>query len=114
MIAATARSMPRSSPVRTVYTAPGHTAPGHARPGWGPTVGSTLGWVLMESPAVFGMALCWALGRHDPVGTVFLAAVDAGGNRSVEVSADFPDAGDPLGGGRCSTRGGWASLAPMV
>lgn len=47
-------------------------------------------------------------------GTVFLAAVDAGGNRSVEVSADFPDAGDPLGGGSCSTSGGWTSLAPAL
>jgi hypothetical protein len=46
----------------------------HARPGWGPTVSSTLGWVLMESPAVVGMALCWALGSHDLVGTVFVAA----------------------------------------
>jgi hypothetical protein len=41
---------------------------------WGPTVGRTLGWVLMESPAVVGKALCWALGGNDLVGTVFLAA----------------------------------------
>lgn len=44
----------------------------HARGGWGPTVGSAAGWVLMESPAVLSMGLCWALGRHDAVGTVFL------------------------------------------
>lgn len=46
----------------------------HARAGWGPTVGSTLGWVLMESPAALGMALWYALGRRDVAGTVFLAA----------------------------------------
>jgi len=44
----------------------------HARGGWGPSIRSAAGWVLMEAPAVLSMALCWALGRHDAMGTVFL------------------------------------------
>ncbi len=33
----------------------------HARAGWGPTLDGTLGWVLMEAPAVAVIAACFAL-----------------------------------------------------
>lgn len=44
----------------------------HARAGFGPRLPSALGWVLMELPSALGMMLCYALGRHDRVGAVFL------------------------------------------
>lgn len=34
----------------------------YARRGWGPRINNTLGWVIMESPAVIVFALCFALG----------------------------------------------------
>lgn len=34
----------------------------HYRKGWGPTLSNRVGWVLMESPAVFGMALLFLIG----------------------------------------------------
>jgi protein-S-isoprenylcysteine O-methyltransferase Ste14 len=46
----------------------------HSRKGWGPTLHRTAGWVIMESPAVWGFVLFYLLGnRHDnAVGLVFL------------------------------------------
>jgi 3-oxo-5-alpha-steroid 4-dehydrogenase 1 len=35
----------------------------HERRGWGPRLNPTLGWVVMEAPAVLVMALCYILGR---------------------------------------------------
>lgn len=35
-----------------------------ARPGWGPMIPSRLGWVVMESPAVFLWALIYSQGAH--------------------------------------------------
>jgi len=45
----------------------------HARGGWGPTVENRLGWVIMESPAVYIVAAFYFTGQHvgDPVVTVF-------------------------------------------
>lgn len=47
----------------------------HGRRGWGPTVDRRLGWLIMESPPVLVMALCFAVGtrRGDPVALTFLA-----------------------------------------
>ena len=47
----------------------------HARKGWGPTVHRTLGWVVMESPAVWGIILLFVLGNRmaNPVAIAFLA-----------------------------------------
>ncbi|HEY3357574.1 MAG TPA: DUF1295 domain-containing protein [Polyangia bacterium] len=46
----------------------------HARAGWGPSVGATLGWILMEAPAPLGMALLFAVGdRREPAAIAFLA-----------------------------------------
>lgn len=36
----------------------------HLRRGWGPTLPARLGWILMESPAVFGFAALFALGSQ--------------------------------------------------
>lgn len=36
----------------------------HLRPGWGPTVPARLGWVIMESPAVFLFAAIYGAGDH--------------------------------------------------
>jgi 3-oxo-5-alpha-steroid 4-dehydrogenase 1 len=36
----------------------------HARPGWGPTLPGRIGWILMESPSVIGMALLFLWGGH--------------------------------------------------
>jgi 3-oxo-5-alpha-steroid 4-dehydrogenase 1 len=36
----------------------------HARTGWGPVVGDTLGWVLMEAPSPLIFAAFFALGTH--------------------------------------------------
>ncbi len=46
----------------------------HGRGGWGPTVGRRIGWLIMESPPVLVVALCFVLGdRHaDPVALTFL------------------------------------------
>jgi protein-S-isoprenylcysteine O-methyltransferase Ste14 len=45
----------------------------HARRGWGPSVASTLGWIVMEAPSPLGMALLFALGeRRDPTAVAFL------------------------------------------
>ena len=46
----------------------------HTRRGWGPQMNSTLGWVIMESPAVVVFALCFALGARvtDLMPLVFL------------------------------------------
>jgi 3-oxo-5-alpha-steroid 4-dehydrogenase 1 len=35
----------------------------HLRKGWGPKLHPTLGWVIMESPAILVIALCYILGR---------------------------------------------------
>ncbi len=46
----------------------------YARSGWGPTVGATLGWVLMELPAVLVPAILFvAGGRYTVAAIVFLA-----------------------------------------
>ncbi len=47
----------------------------HARPGWGPTIASSTGWLLMESPAVIVFAGVYAIGdlRSEPVPLVLLA-----------------------------------------
>jgi len=47
----------------------------HRRGGWGPTVNATLGWVVMESPAVLVMACFWFTSprRGDLVPLLFLA-----------------------------------------
>lgn len=46
----------------------------YARRGWGPSVDATLGWVLMELPAVAGMAFFFAVGeRTTAPAVVFLA-----------------------------------------
>jgi steroid 5-alpha-reductase/3-oxo-5-alpha-steroid 4-dehydrogenase 1 len=36
----------------------------HARPGWGPGIPSRLGWIVMESPAVFFFCWVFARGAH--------------------------------------------------
>lgn len=36
----------------------------HARAGWGPQLRSTIGWIVMESPAVLAFAAIYALGEH--------------------------------------------------
>jgi 3-oxo-5-alpha-steroid 4-dehydrogenase 1 len=36
----------------------------HTRQGWGPSVGSRLGWVIMEAPAALVFVLLFALGQH--------------------------------------------------
>jgi len=36
----------------------------HARSGWGPVVQDHLGWMIMEAPAVFVFAICFALGEY--------------------------------------------------
>jgi len=47
----------------------------HLRAGWGPTLPSTLGWVVMESVAVVTVAVFFLLGdrKDDPVSIAFLA-----------------------------------------
>ena len=51
----------------------------HGRRGWGPSVSSTVAWVVMEMPAPAGMLLLFALGnRHDNlVAWVFLSLWEA-------------------------------------
>jgi 3-oxo-5-alpha-steroid 4-dehydrogenase 1 len=48
----------------------------HVRSGWGPTVTNRLGWILMESPAVFFFAAVYSAGdlRSQPVPLVLLGA----------------------------------------
>jgi hypothetical protein len=36
----------------------------HTRAGWGPQLRSTIGWIVMESPAVLAFAAIYALGEH--------------------------------------------------
>lgn len=36
----------------------------HARNSWGPTINNKLGWIIMEAPAVFVFAMCFALGNN--------------------------------------------------
>jgi len=44
------------------------------RPGWGPGIGCRLGWMLIESPALFVFAMLFLLGgRFDPVSIAFCA-----------------------------------------
>ncbi len=45
----------------------------HARQGWGPQLNTKLGWILMESAAVFGFGIPYFLGPHawNPVSLVF-------------------------------------------
>jgi 3-oxo-5-alpha-steroid 4-dehydrogenase 1 len=47
----------------------------HNRSGWGPAINSKLGWIIMEAPAVFVFAVCFALGNNTTTITalVFLA-----------------------------------------
>jgi steroid 5-alpha reductase family enzyme len=47
----------------------------HARPGWGPSFTNRLGWILMESPAVFVFAAVYGVGDHrfEPVPLVLLS-----------------------------------------
>ncbi len=47
----------------------------HSRSGWGPTVGSRLGWVVMESAAPLVLLACFLWGRtyFSPTAAVFLA-----------------------------------------
>jgi len=44
----------------------------HARRGWGPTIPSTVGWIVMEAPSAIVMAILWAMGprRSDPASVV--------------------------------------------
>ena len=51
----------------------------HGRGGWGPTIGSTAAWVVMEMPAPLGMFVLFALGsRHGSlVAWIFLALWEA-------------------------------------
>lgn len=45
----------------------------HLRKGWGPSIPGTIGWVVMESVAVFTIASLFLLSqRRDPVSLVFL------------------------------------------
>ena len=44
----------------------------HIRQGWGPTLPNGLGWVLMEAPAAFVMALCFVLGPHRNTASAWL------------------------------------------
>ena len=46
----------------------------HTRPGWGPTVGSRLGWILMEVPAALGFLVFFLMGRPE-VGVVWVFLV---------------------------------------
>lgn len=47
----------------------------HLRPGWGPSLPPRIGWILMESPAVFGWLAIYLQGPHrgDLVPLLFLA-----------------------------------------
>ncbi len=47
----------------------------HARSGWGPDLDATLGWVLMELPAVLGMAFFFAVGEHHRLPAIVLLAL---------------------------------------
>ena len=48
----------------------------HVRSGWGPTIPSTVGWIVMEAPSAVVMALLWAAGprRADTVAGVLASA----------------------------------------
>ncbi|MCA9666717.1 MAG: 3-oxo-5-alpha-steroid 4-dehydrogenase [Myxococcales bacterium] len=48
----------------------------HSRDGWGPSIGRTGGWILMESPALWAMPLLYLLGDRvgELVPTLLLAA----------------------------------------
>lgn len=62
--------------VATVIAVFAVTAPygRHGRSGWGPLLPARWGWILMESPAVFGMlAVVVTLGPTQPLRWVFLA-----------------------------------------
>ncbi len=46
----------------------------HMRKGWGPAIGSTTGWIVMESIAVVTIAALFFIGeRRDPISITFLA-----------------------------------------
>lgn len=47
----------------------------HIRPGWGPTLSARAGWIIMETPAVITIALCFIYGNRtwDAVSIIFLA-----------------------------------------
>lgn len=47
----------------------------HVRSGWGPTLGARAGWIIMETPAVIVIALCFIYGNRtgDAVSITFLA-----------------------------------------
>lgn len=49
----------------------------HARAGFGPTVAPRTGWVLMETPAAVGVAVCFAAGPRAPLSALFLAMWEA-------------------------------------
>ncbi len=51
----------------------------HARRSWGPVLGDTIGWILMESPApvVFGVLFAFGPARIAPTSVVFLCLWEA-------------------------------------
>ena len=47
----------------------------HGREGWGPNVSNRLGWLLMETPAVLTIALCYWLGAGSGVSAALVLVV---------------------------------------
>ena len=65
----------------------------HARPGWGPTLPSRIGWILMESPSVIGMALLFFWGGHfGPLKSLYNP-----GNRSQNLSGVHAETPSQIG-----------------
>jgi protein-S-isoprenylcysteine O-methyltransferase Ste14 len=45
----------------------------HGRPGWGPTMGATAGWIVMEAPAALALPALFVIGeRHDAAAVALL------------------------------------------